>query len=147
MFTAEYINTYDGNEALAAGLFPESTTLKDAAVAVFEVSRTPDAVECYYYLAAGDYRDPEEEFKTDDDLLSWITTNPYFHLVDEETTHLFIKVNYYDIPPYGGMYTLLSVAKGTDGIWGVIDRTYFNPISTEVGDIQELVDLINEIEQ
>lgn len=144
-FDNTYIGVYDGNEALAAGLFPESTTLKDAAVAVFEVERNDEAVECYYYLANGDYSDPEEEYRTDDDLLSWITTNPFFYLVEEGTTHLFIKVNYYDIPPYGGMYTLLSVAKDASGQWGTIDRTYFNPISTETDPIEDLVDLVNSL--
>lgn len=147
MFTAEYINTYDGNEALAAGLFPDSN-IADKGLAVFEFERVGDPAECYYYLANGDYSDPEEEYKTDDDLLSWITTNPFFTLVEESTTHVVIPVEFYDNYSYlGYYYTLLSVAKDDAGTWGPICRTMFLPKYSERGDIQELVDLINEIEQ
>lgn len=146
-FTNTLIGIYDGNEALEAGLFPESTKLKDKGVAVFEFERSEEAVECYYFLANGDYSNPEEEFKTDDDLLSWITTNPYFFKVEEGTSHAFIEVDFYDAYSYlGYYYTLLSVAKDANGTWGPISRTLFLPKYAERGDIQDLVDLINAIE-
>lgn len=145
-FNSTLIAVYDGNEALAAGLFPDSN-IADKGLAVFEFERVGDPAECYYYLANGDYSDPEEEYKTDDDLLSWITTNPFFTLVEESTTHVVIPVEFYDNYSYlGYYYTLLSVAKDDAGTWGPICRTMFLPEYSKRGDIQELVDLVNEIE-
>lgn len=143
-FTNELFGIFDGNEAQAAGLFTGSN-IKDKALAVFTFERSEEAVECYYYMANGDYSNPEEEFKTDDELLSWITTNPYFTLVEEDASqNVAIPVEFYDNYSYLGYYmTLMSVAKDANGTWGPICRTLFLPEYAKRNDIQELVDLMN----
>ena len=147
-FTSTLIAVYDGNEAQEAGLFADGgVIMTDKGIAAFEFERSDNAVECYYFLANGDYSNPEEEYKTDDDLLSWITTNPYFRKVEEGTDYAFITVDFYDAYTYlGYYYTLLSVAKDSNGTWGPICRTLFLPEYAKRGDIQDLVDLINMIE-
>ena len=147
-FTSTFVKVYDGNEALEAGLFADSPHLmKDKGIAVFHFERSSEAVECYYYMANGDYSNPDEEYKTDDDLLSWITTNPYFYQADENTHYAFVSVDFYDAYTYlGWYYTMLTVAKDSQGMWGPVGRTMILPEYAKRGDIQELVDLINEIE-
>lgn len=147
-FTSTFVKVYDGNEALEAGLFADSPHLvKDKGIAVFHFERSSEAVECYYFMANGDYSNPDEEYKTDDDLLSWITTNPYFYQADENTHYAFVSVDFYDAYTYlGWYYTMLTVAKDSQGMWGPVGRTMILPEYAKRGDIQELVDLINEIE-
>lgn len=146
-FTNELVGIYDGNEALDAGLFPESIKLKDKGVAVFEFERSEEAVECYYWLINGDYSNPEEEFKSDDDILAMAINNPLFMKVEEGTSHAFIEVDFYDAYNYlGYYYTFITVAKDADGTWGPIHRTLFLPKYAERGNIQDLVDLIDAIE-
>ena len=147
-FTSTFVKVYDGNEALEAGLFADSPHLvKDKGIAVFHFERSSEAVECYYYMANGDYSNPDEEYKTDDDLLSWITINPYFYPADENTHYAFVSVDFYDAYTYlGWYYTMLTVAKDSQGMWGPVGRTMILPEYAKRGDIQELVDLINEIE-
>ena len=130
------------------GLFADSPHLvKDKGIAVFHFERSSEAVECYYFMANGDYSNPDEEYKTDDDLLSWITTNPYFYQADENTHYAFVSVDFYDAYTYlGWYYTMLTVAKDSQGMWGPVGRTMILPEYAKRGDIQELVDLINEIE-
>ena len=41
---------------------------------------------------------------------------------------------------------MLTVAKDSQGMWGPVGRTMILPEYAKRGDIQELVDLINEIE-
>ena len=147
-FNNEFVAIYDGNEAIEAGLFTDqASAAKNKGIAVFKFERVGDPAGCYYYNANGDYSNPEEDFKTDDDLLSWITTNPYFYSMEEGDEYAFVIVDYYDVAPYlGYYYTMLSVAKDDAGTWGAICRTKFLPEYSKRGDIQELVDLVNEIE-
>ena len=147
-FNNEFVAIYDGYEALEAGLFTDqASAVEEMGIAVFKFERVGDPAECYYYLANGDYSDPEEEWKTDDDLLSWITTNPYFYSMEEGEEYAFVIVDYYDAyTMLGWDMTMLSVAKDDAGTWSSICRTLFRPEYAKRGDIQELVDLINEIE-
>ena len=71
VFSNTLVGIYDGDEALEAGLFENSALVSGNALAVFEVKISEEAVHCYYNSnLVGNYSNPEEEYKTDDDLMS-----------------------------------------------------------------------------
>lgn len=145
-FTHKIYGIYDGNEAMAAGIFSESGNLLSGnALVVFEIEISDDAVHCYYNSLLGNYSDPEEEYKTDDDLMSWVPDNIYtVEVEDHSTTHLFVPMSYVD-KTYND-YTFLTWANDADGVWGPVCRTFISIYSTEVEDVQGLVDLVNDLE-
>ena len=110
VFSNALVGIYDGDEALAAGLFTgSSASLSGNALAVFKVTISEEAVHCYYSSQGGDYSDPEEEYKTDDDLMSWLPDNPYtVEVEDHTTTHIFVPYQYYDLAYWD--YTFLTWA-------------------------------------
>ena len=141
---AEFSNTlvgiYDGNQALEAGLFTESSaSVSGNALAVFEVTISEEAVHCYYNSnLVGNYSNPEEEYKTDDDLMSWLPDNPFtVEVTDHTTTHIVVPYKYYDTDYYD--YTFVTWANDAEGIWGPVSRTF-------VQAIEDLVDLVNSLE-
>lgn len=143
IFSNILVGIYDGNQALDAGLFPESSeSLSGNALAVFEVTISEEAVHCYYNSnLVGNYSNPEEEYKTDDDLMSWLPTNPFtVEVKDHTTTHLIVPYKYYDIEYYD--YTFVTWANDAEGVWGPVGRTFVQAISTKVDPIKELVDLM-----
>ena len=102
-----------------------------------------EAVHCYYNSnLVGDYSNPEEEYKTDDDLMSWLPDNPFTEEVtDHTTTYIVVPYKYYDRDYYD--YTFVTWADDAAGVWGPVSRTFVQAISTEVGPIDELVDLMD----
>lgn len=146
VFSNTLVGIYDGDEALDAGLFTESSaSLSGNALAVFEVKISEEAVHCYYSSQGGDYSDPEEEYKTDDDLMSWLPDNPYtVEVEDHSTTHIIVPFQYYDLAYWD--YTFLTWANDAEGVWGPVSRTFVRAISTEVDPIEDLVELVNSLE-
>ena len=146
IFTNALVGIYDGDQALAAGLFTESSAkVSGNALAVFEVTISEEAVHCYYSSQGGDYSDPEEEYKTDDDLMSWLPDNPYtVEVEDHSTTHIIVPFQYYDLAYWD--YTFLTWANDEEGVWGPVSRTFVRAISTEVDPIEDLVELVNSLE-
>ena len=143
IFSNTLVGIYDGDEALAAGLFEDSALVSGNALAVFEVTISEEAVHCYYNSnLVGDYSNPEEEYKTDDDLMSWLPDNPFTEEVtDHTTTYIVVPYKYYDRDYYD--YTFVTWADDAAGVWGPVSRTFVQAISTEVGPIDELVDLMD----
>ena len=120
-FTNTLVGIYDGNQALEAGLFTESSE---------KVS------------VVGNYSNPEEEYKTDDDLMSWLPDNPFtVEVTDRTKTHIVVPYKYYDRDYYD--YTFVTWANDAEGVWGPVSRTFVQAISTKVDPIDELVKLIN----
>lgn len=141
VFSHTLVGIYDGDEALQAGLFENSALVSGNALAVFEVKISEEAVHCYYNSnLVGNYSNPEEEYKTDDDLMSWLPDNPFTEEVDHETTYLVVPYKYYDRDYYD--YTFVTWANDAEGVWGPVGRTFVQAISTEVDPIKELVDLM-----
>ena len=143
VFSNTLVGIYDGDEALEAGLFENSALVSGNALAVFEVTISEEAVHCYYNSnLVGNYSNPEEEYKTDDDLMSWLPTNPFtVEVEDHTTTHIIVPYKYYDIEYYD--YTFVTWANDAEGVWGPVSRTFVQAVSTEVDPIDELVDLMN----
>lgn len=143
VFSNTLVGIYDGDEALEAGLFENSALVSGNALAVFEVKISEEAVHCYYNSnLVGNYSNPEEEYKTDDDLMSWLPTNPFtVEVEDHTTTHIIVPYKYYDIEYYD--YTFVTWANDAEGVWGPVSRTFVQAVSTEVDPIDELVDLMN----
>jgi len=143
VFSNTLVGIYDGNQALEAGLFENSALVSGNALAVFEVKISEEAVHCYYNSnLVGNYSNPEEEYKTDDDLMSWLPTNPFtVEVEDHTTTHIIVPYKYYDIEYYD--YTFVTWANDAEGVWGPVSRTFVQAVSTEVDPIDELVDLMN----
>lgn len=143
VFSNTLVGIYDGDEALEAGLFENSALVSGNALAVFEVKISEEAVNCYYNSnLVGNYSNPEEEYKTDDDLMSWLPDNPFTVKVeDHTTTHIIVPYKYYDIEYYD--YTFVTWANDAEGIWGPVSRTFVQAKSTEVDPIDELKDLMN----
>ena len=102
-----------------------------------------EAVHCYYNSnLVGNYSNPEEEYKTDDDLMSWLPDNPFtVEVTDRETNHIVVPYKYYDKDYYD--YTFVTWANDAEGVWGPVSRTFVQAVSTEVGPIDELKDLMN----
>ena len=133
VFSNTLVGIYDGDEALEAGLFENSALVSGNALAVFEVKISEEAVHCYYNSnLVGNYSNPEEEYKTDDDLM---------RVEDHTTTHIIVPYKYYDIEYYD--YTFVTWANDAEGVWGPVSRTFVQAVSTEVDPIDELVDLMN----
>ena len=141
-FSHTLVGIYDGDEALEAGLFENSALVSGNALAVFEVKISEEAVHCYYNSnLVGNYSNPEEEYKTDDDLMSWLPDNPFtVEVTDHTTTHIVVPYKYYDRDYYD--YTFVTWADDAAGVWGPVCRTFVQAVSTEVGSIDELVDLM-----
>ena len=142
-FSHTLVGIYDGNQALEAGLFTENSALVSGnALAAFKVTISEEAVHCYYNSnLVGDYSNPEEEYKTDDDLMSWLPDNPFTEEVeDHTTTYLVVPYKYYDRDYYD--YTFVTWADDAAGVWGPVCRTFVQAVSTEVDLIDELVDLM-----
>ena len=143
-FTNTLVGIYDGNQALEAGLFPESSeSLSGNALAVFEVTISEEAVHCYYNSnLVGNYSNPEEEYKTDDDLMSWLPDNPFtVEVTDRTKTHIAVPYKYYDTDYYD--YTFVTWANDAEGVWGPVDRTFVQAVTTDVDPIEDLVKLMS----
>ena len=125
VFSHTLVGIYDGNQALEAGLFTENSALVSGnALAAFKVTISEEAVHCYYNSnLVGNYSNPEEEYKTDDD--------PY----------IVVPYKYYDRDYYD--YTFVTWADDAAGVWGPVCRTFVQAKSTEVDPIDELVKLMN----
>ena len=146
-FAHKLLAIYDGSQALAEGLFEGSETLLNGkALAVYELTISDDAVRCYYNSGiVGDYSNPEEEYRSDDDLMALVEGSIYTtELTDHSTTHLFVPMNYEDVTYTD--YTFLTWAFDADGLRGPFCRTHVQARTTEVDDIQNLVDLINSLD-
>ena len=146
-FVHKLVAIYDGSQALAEGLFAGSETLLSGkALAVYELTISDDAVRCYYNSGiVGDYSNPEEEYRSDDDLMALVEGSIYTtELTDHSTTHLFVPMNYEDVTYTD--YTFLTWAFDADGLRGPFCRTHVQARTTEVDDIQNLVDLINSLD-
>lgn len=146
VFSNTLVGIYDGDEALEAGLFENSALVSGNALAVFEVKISEEAVHCYYNSnLVGNYSNPEEEYKTDDDLMSWLPTNPFtVEVEDHTTTHIIVPYKYYDIEYYD--YTFVTWANDAEGVWGPVSRTFVQAVSTDVDPIEDLVELVNSLE-
>ena len=122
---------------------PGNAEVTEEARAVFEVTISEEAVHCYYNSnLVGNYSNPEEEYKTDDDLMSWLPDNPFtVEVEDHTTTHIIVPYKYYDTDYYD--YTFVTWANDAEGIWGPVSRTFVQAVTTNVDPIQELVDLMN----
>ena len=118
------------------------TNISGNALAVFEVTISEEAVHCYYNSnLVGNYSNPEEEYKTDDDLMSWLPDNPFtVEVTDRTKTHIVVPYKYYDRDYYD--YTFVTWANDAEGVWGPVSRTFVQAVSTEVDPIKELVDLM-----
>lgn len=144
IFSNDLVGIYDGDQALEAGLFAESSaSVSGNALAVFEVTISEEAVHCYYNSnLVGNYSNPEEEYKTDDDLMSWLPTNPFtVEVTDHTTTHIVVPYKYYDTDYYD--YTFVTWADDAAGVWGPVSRTFVQAVTTDVDPIEDLVDLMN----
>ena len=146
VFSNTLVGIYDGDEALEAGLFENSALVSGNALAVFEVKISEEAIHCYYNSnLVGNYSNPEEEYKTDDDLMSWLPTNPFtVEVEDHTTTHIIVPYKYYDIEYYD--YTFVTWANDAEGVWGPVSRTFVQAVSTDVDPIEDLVELVNSLE-
>ena len=111
-----------------------------------ETTISEEAVHCYYNSnLVGNYSNPEEEYKTDDDLMSWLPTNPFtVEVEDHTTTHIIVPYKYYDIEYYD--YTFVTWANDAEGVWGPVSRTFVQAVSTDVDPIEDLVELVNSLE-
>lgn len=144
VFSHTLVGIYDGNQALEAGLFTENSALVSGnALAAFKVTISEEAVHCYYNSnLVGNYSNPEEEYKTDDDLMSWLPDNPFtVEVEDHTTTYIVVPYKYYDRDYYD--YTFVTWADDAAGVWGPVCRTFVQAKSTEVDPIDELVKLMN----
>lgn len=166
LLTNELVGIYDGSEAMNKGLFPGATTLGGHSLAVFHLEANADAdpSQLYYYIWGGDIvtqpePDPEtgetpEFVYTDDYILSIINGETAIEYgwrvnvdISKDDGYIFCSnLGWYDKEPYTIYYTMCTVAKDRNGVFGKVGRTLFQPVSTEVDDIDELVELVNRIE-
>lgn len=157
--TAELIGVYDAEELYALGIVegmskPEPDASYYAAVKVTK----NDAVKyCQYYAAVGDYRDTEDEFKTDDYLLSWSGWKELkMEDFDENNaTYLLLKYDYYNGPKYGSDITLLVIGRDSEdpqdgtGVWGKSSRIYIkvnDKTDPQLGDPEDLKEFLESME-
>ena len=85
------------------------------------------------------------EYKTDDDLMSWLPDNPFtVEVTDHTTTHIIVPYKYYDTDYYD--YTFVTWADDAAGVWGPVGRTFVQAVTTDLDPIEDLVELVNSLE-
>ena len=77
--------------------------------------------------------------------MSWLPDNLFtVEVKDHTTTHIIVPYKYYDIEYYD--YTFVTWADDAAGVWGPVSRTFVQAVSTEVGQIEDLLKLVNSLE-
>lgn len=130
--TSAYHKTFSGDDAQEAGLFPE-VDKTGRAIVTFTYEASEDAVAKYQLLLNGDLTDPE--VNTDEalwDYSGWKEIEDF-----EKDPHGYFLVD------WGVEYTVLTMAKDAEGIFGPVHRVKFTPTKDNISPISELEDMLN----